>query len=328
MVRLRGEQAQSTGRRALCRHRVRLLCREVRVGPWESARVRIDGSGAVEVLTASLTVGQGVETVLAQICAEQLDVPPSKIRVTHGDTALIPRGAELTAAAARSRAAARCGKQQASCERSWCGLRRIGWARNGKSMRRALEVHDGRVGCPGTDIAMTFRELAQAAMPGQPMPPGMEPGLDISSYFVVDKTPHPYGTHVAWRKWTLSSGRSSCSSTRHLLMTSDAPSIPRSSRAARRWIRAGSRRRVARRARLLGDAQLLTGSFMEYLLPTAAEMPLEIDICLLENAPSPLNALGLKGAGEGGTVGVGAAIANAVEDALAPLGSPHRPDCL
>ena len=62
------------------------------VGPWETGRVRIDGSGHVEVHTGITSVGQGMETVFAQICAEQLDVPPDLINVRHGDTALIPIG--------------------------------------------------------------------------------------------------------------------------------------------------------------------------------------------------------------------------------------------
>src|SRR5690606_5723258 len=68
------------------------------------------------------------------------------------------------------------------------------------------------------------------------------------------------------------------------------------------------------------DAQLLSGSFMDYLLPSSTELPRTVDIRLFQEARSPHNPLGLKGAGEGGTVGVGAAIANAVEDALTPFG--------
>jgi carbon-monoxide dehydrogenase large subunit len=72
------------------------------------------------------------------------------------------------------------------------------------------------------------------------------------------------------------------------------------------------------------SGQLLTTSFMDYLLPTASEMAPAVELRLLEEAPSPLNPLGLKGAGEGGTTGAGAAIANAVADALAPLGVEIR----
>jgi aerobic carbon-monoxide dehydrogenase large subunit len=68
------------------------------------------------------------------------------------------------------------------------------------------------------------------------------------------------------------------------------------------------------------EAQLLTGSFADYLVPASTEMPAEIEILLSQDAPSPTNPLGVKGAGEAGTVGAGAAIANAVADALSPLG--------
>ena len=290
------------------------------VGPWESARVRIDGSGAVEVLTGVASVGQGVETVLAQICAEQLDVHPSSIAVRHGDTALIPRGG----GAYGSRGTVTGGSALWEASRLLrAKLVELAAHRLGQKWEvdaRGLEVRDGRVGVPGTDIAMTFRELAHAAMPGQPMPAGMEPGLDVSSYFVVDRTPHPYGTHVAVAEVDPDLG------TVKLLKYHITYDV---GRAVNPTLVEGQL--VGGFAQGLGgalleelvyseDAQLLTGSFMEYLLPTAAEMPLTIDVTLLEDAPSPLNALGLKGAGEGGTVGVGAAIANAVEDALAPFG--------
>jgi carbon-monoxide dehydrogenase large subunit len=319
-VRLRGEQAKARGEGRYVGIGFACFVEKSGVGPWESARVRIDGSGAIEVLTGVASVGQGVETVLAQICAEQLDVHPTKIRVTHGDTALIPRGGgaygsrgTVTGGSALWEAAGLLREKLVRLAAHRLGAK---WEVDAAG----LEVHDGRVGVPGTDIAMTFRELAQAAMPGQPMPPGMEPGLDVSSYFIVDKTPHPYGTHVAVAEVDPELG------TVKLLKYHITYDV---GRAVNPTLVEGQL--VGGFAQGLGgalleelvyseDAQLLTGSFMEYLLPTAAEMPLEIDICLLENAPSPLNPLGLKGAGEGGTVGVGAAIANAVEDALAPLG--------
>ena len=330
---LRAQQAQA---RAEGRHvGIGFACfvEKSGVGPWESARVRIDGSGAVEVLTGVASVGQGVETVLAQICAEQLDIHPSSITVRHGDTALIPRGGgaygsrgTVTGGSALWEAARLLREKLVQLAAHRLGQK---WEVDAAG----LEVRDGRVGVPGTEIAMTFRELAHAAMPGQPMPAGMEPGLDVSSYFVVGQTPHPYGTHVAVAEVDPDLG------TVKLLKYHITYDV---GRAVNPMLVEGQL--VGGFAQGLGgalleelvyseDAQLLTGSFMEYLLPTAAEMPLAIDVTLLENAPSSLNALGLKGAGEGGTVGVGAAIANAVEDALAPLGIritrlPLTPDAL
>jgi CO/xanthine dehydrogenase Mo-binding subunit len=286
------------------------------VGPWETARVRIDGSGHVEVHTGVTSVGQGMETIFAQICAEQLNLSPELITVRHGDTALIPLGAgaygsrgTITGGSALWQAAGQLRQK----------LLLLAASRLEVSADE-LELKDGEVVVPGTDLRMSFRELARAAMPGQPMPVGMGPELDESAYFVVGETAHPHGLHVAVVEVDAQLG------TLKILKYLIAFDI---GVAINPMLVEGQL--IGGFAQGLGgalleemvyspDAQLLTGSFMDYLLPTSAEMPTEIDVLLLQDAPSPHNPLGAKGAGEAGTVGAGAAIANAVEDALSPLG--------
>jgi carbon-monoxide dehydrogenase large subunit len=286
------------------------------VGPWEAARVRIDGTGAVVVYTGVASVGQGVETVLAQICAEQLGVSPDAIRVHHGDTAMIPLGSgaygsrgTVTGGTALWDAAGRLKKKMLELA-----------AHRLEVSAEDLALRNGAVVLPGTDLSMSFRELARAAMPGQPIPHSMEPGLDITAYFVVRETPNPHGVHVALVEVEPETGSVKV---RKYLIVYDIgvavnPMLVEGQLVG--GFAQGLGGALYEEMVYSDDGQLLSGSFMDYLVPTAKEMPEKIEIRLLQRSPSPHNPLGLKGAGEGGTVGVGAAIANAVEDALVPLG--------
>jgi aerobic carbon-monoxide dehydrogenase large subunit len=167
------------------------------------------------------------------------------------------------------------------------------------------------------DRRVTFRELARAAVPG---PPGMEPGLYAAHFFEAPKMTYPYGTHVAVVEVDAETARVK------LLRYAIAYDI---GRAVNPMIVDGQL--VGALAQGIGGAlleelcydeqgQLLTTTFMDYLLPTAMEMPASTATRILEETPTPLNPLGVKGVGEGGSSGVGGAIANAVADALAPLG--------
>ncbi len=298
------------------------------VGPFEYARVQIDGSGRVVVFSGAAAVGQGLETVLAQICADELGVPPADITVRHGDTGVIPFGGGAYA----SRATVVGGTAVLEASRA---LRQKALALAAHLLEASaddLVVEHGAVAVRGVPArALAFRELARACLPGQGLPAGMEPGLEATHVFEVSETPHPYGTHVAVVEVDPDLG------TVRVLRYAMAYDI---GKAVNPMLVEGQL--VGGFAQGLGGAlledlvyddggQLLTTSFMDYLLPSATEMPDELVVRVLEDAPSPLNPLGLKGAGEGGTVGAGAAIANAVDDALAPLGArvdtlPLSPD--
>ena len=179
-------------------------------------------------------------------------------------------------------------------------------------------LEDGAVHVRGVpDKKVTLRELARAAVPG---PPGMEPGLNAAHFFEAPKMTYPYGTHVAVVEVDVDTGFVT------LLKYGIAYDI---GRAVNPMIVDGQL--VGALGQGIGGAlleelvydeggQLLTTTFMDYLLPTAMEMPESTAIRILEETPTPLNPLGVKGAGEGGSSGSGAALANAVADALAPLG--------
>jgi aerobic carbon-monoxide dehydrogenase large subunit len=153
-----------------------------------------------------------------------------------------------------------------------------------------------------------------------PGPPGMEPGLYAAHFFEAPRMTYPYGTHVALVEVDPETGRIVL---RKYVVTYDV------GRAINPMIVEGQI--VGGLAQGIGGAifeelvyddqgQPLTTTFMDYLVPTAMEMPEGTIVKILEETPTPLNPLGVKGVGEGGSSGAGASIANAVADALAPLG--------
>ena len=284
------------------------------LGPWEYARVEVDGSGRVVVYSGVAAVGQGIETTLAQVVAEELAVNAEDVTVVHGDSAQVPfgvggfasRGASVALPAALE--AARKVRQKvftvaASLLEAGAG---------------DLVLEGGAVHVRGLpERAVTLRQLARAAVPG---PPGMEPGLYAAHFFEAPKMTYPYGTHVAVVEVDPATGHVALL---NYVVTYDV------GRAINPMIVGGQM--VGGLAQGIGGAlfenlvydaegQLLTTTFMDYLVPTAMEMPEATTMKILEETPTPLNPLGVKGVGEGGSSGAGAAIANAVADALAPLG--------
>ncbi|HEU4371028.1 MAG TPA: xanthine dehydrogenase family protein molybdopterin-binding subunit [Methylomirabilota bacterium] len=293
---------------------VACLVEKAGLGPWEYARVEVDATGHVVLYSGVAAVGQGIATTLAQVAADELNVAPERITVVHGDSARVPfgvggfasRGASVALPAAAE--AARKVRDK---------ILRVGAALL-EAAPDDLVLGDGAVHVRGApDRAVTFRELARAAVPG---PPGMEPGLQASHFFEAPRMTYPYGCHAAMVEVDVETG---CVKILRYAIAYDV------GRAVNPMIVDGQL--VGALAQGIGGAlleelvydaqgQLLTSTFMDYLLPTAMEMPASTVVRILEETPTPLNPLGVKGAGEGGSSGCGGALANAVADALAPLG--------
>jgi len=233
----------------------------------EYARVEVDATGHVAVYSGVAAVGQGIETTLAQVCADELGLSPEAITVVHGDSAQVPfgvggfasRGASVALPAAME--AAR--KVRAKIARVAAGLL--------EAAAEDIVLEGGAAHVRGTpDRTLTFRELARAAVPG---PPGMEPGLHAAHFFEAPKMTYPYGTHVAVVEVDADTG---CV---RLLRYAIAYDI---GRAVNPMIVDGQL--VGALAQGIGGAlfeelvydeqgQLLTTTFMDYLVPTAMEMP-------------------------------------------------------
>jgi aerobic carbon-monoxide dehydrogenase large subunit len=311
---MRAEQAQARAHGRYLGIGFGCVLEKAGLGPWEYARVEVDGSGKVVVYSGVAAVGQGIETTLAQVVAEELALDAEDVTVVHGDSARVPFGiggfASRGAAVALPAALEAARKVRDKIFRVAASLL--------EAHASDLVLDAGTVHVKGMpERAVTLRQLARAAVPG---PPGMEPGLYAAHFFEAPKMTYPYGTHVAAVEVDPATGRVTL---RKYVVTYDV------GRAINPMIVHGQI--AGGLAQGLGGAifeelvydeqgQPLATTFMDYLVPTAMDMPEETIVKVLEETPTPLNPLGVKGVGEGGSSGAGAAIANAVADALAPLG--------
>lgn len=283
------------------------------LGPSDLVRLTVDHGGGIELVTGAGSVGQGMETALAQICAHELGVDYRRIRVIKGRTDQI----EFGNGAHASRVTVMSGSATQIAARK---VREKALQAAGESWNlpaNALTLVDGVVRPidAGDERRMTLADVAQYLHPSQKTSTGREPGLSAEGWFYSDHMNYPYGIHVAQVALDAGTGRVRVEK---YLVAYDV------GRAVNPKMIEGQI--IGGLAQGLGGAlfeqftydasgQPLATTFADYLMVTAHEMP-DVDVLITEDAPSPLNPLGLKGAGEGGTNAVGAAIAAAVDDAL------------
>ena len=288
------------------------------LGPYESAEVRVDPSGDVVIVTGAHAHGQGTDTALAQIAADELATRPELVTVAHGDTDQIPFGVGTYA----SRNAVMAGGAVVVASRQ-VKAKALKLAAFLLEVTEAdLELVDGAfqvVGAPGQSI--TLGALAAAAAPDRPLPPDMEPDLFARHYFQAPLPTFASGTHIAVVEVDGATGEV------HIL---DYVSVNDAGPRINPTVVDGQIQGGI--AQGLGGAMMEEiyyddmaqplGSFLDYAVPRATDMP-DVRQDHLETR-SPLNPLGVKGLGEGGTLAPPAVLAAAVEDALAPLGVEVR----
>jgi carbon-monoxide dehydrogenase large subunit len=290
------------------------------LGPWEAARVTVDPSGTVTVVTGVPSVGQGVETVFAQICADALGVAYEDVTVRYGDTDLLPGGGGAFA----SRGTVMGGN---AVLRAAERVREKILLLAGDALEahpKDLELRDGRIYVKGVpDRNLSLQEVAKAATVTRALAAGREPGLDALEFYQQDQMTYGHGAHLVQVEVDRETGVVTI--LRYLIDHDIGRAI--NPMLVDGQIIGGTAQGVgaALHEDLVYDAdgQLLTATLMDYALPRATDMP-ALEVHLGEYDRSPINPLGIKGAGEDGTVGAGAAIANAVADALAPLGVTVR----
>jgi carbon-monoxide dehydrogenase large subunit/6-hydroxypseudooxynicotine dehydrogenase subunit gamma len=282
------------------------------LGPWEYARVDLDESGLVSVYSGAASVGQGLETVLAQIAADEMHVEMEDVRVIHGDTDVVPYG--NGSFATRGMVMAGNSAQRAAAQ-AMLRLRDIA-GHLFEASPNDLVFERGRVSVRGVpERVLTYGELVQAVGPGQPLSRDSKVGVSEEAYFHADVMTYPYGVHLAMVEVDRETGKIDILK---YLIAYDV------GRAINPMLVEGQL--VGGFAQGLGGALLeessysaegqpLAASFMDYLIPTSSEIPV-LDILLTQDAPSGQNPMGIKGAGEGGTTPVGATLANAICDAL------------
>ncbi len=258
------------------------------LGPYDGVRVSVDTSGTVEVVTGAASLGQGIETVVAQICADALGIDYRRVRVVHGRTdriafgmgAFAPRATVMTGEATR---------------------------------RAALDVRAKAI-----EVAA---ELMQQDADTLTVLDGkvVRKGGDGPSNHMV----YPYGVHVAVAKIDRDTGGVTIE--RYLLAYDIGravnPMLVEGQLAG--GFAQGIGGALLEEFRYDERGEPLSVNFADYLMPTAREVP-PLDVLITQDAPSPLNALGLKGAGEGGINAVGAAIAAAIDDAIGVPGAVTR----
>jgi carbon-monoxide dehydrogenase large subunit len=283
------------------------------LGPHETADVEVTRTGRVRVHSGGTSLGQGIETALAQVVADELQTGVDNVDVVNGDTLLQPYGMGSWA----SRSTVLAGNAVRGAGRAVA-------ARMVELASRVLEVDTGDLelvpgaiqvaGVPGT--AVSFADIATAAQPCSRHLHGDEPAGLIARYrFSVDHMTYPYGAHLAVVE--VDPGTGGVRVLRYLV----AYEVGRAVNPAlvEGQLRGGVAQGVG--GALFEEftyddcGQPQSATFMDYLMPTAAEIP-DVELMVCEDFPSTTNPLGVRGAGEGGLTATGAALVTAVRDAL------------
>jgi carbon-monoxide dehydrogenase large subunit len=287
-------------------------------GLWESANVRVHLTGKVVVTTGSLPHGQGVETTFAQIVADELGVPYDDIVIEHSDTLGTPFGYGTYG----SRSLAVGGT---AVYRSVAKIKE----KAKKIAAHMLEANpddmvyeNGRVYVKGSpDRAKTLGEIALQASVAYDLPEGMEPFLDETSYYDPPNCTFPFGTHIAIVEVDPDTG---IVDLKRYVAVDDCGNVINPlivDGQIHGGIAQGIAQALYERAVYDENGQLVTGTLMDYAVPAAHMLP------PYETArtvtPSPVNPMGVKGAGEAGTIASAQAVMNAVIDALSPFGVKH-----
>jgi carbon-monoxide dehydrogenase large subunit/6-hydroxypseudooxynicotine dehydrogenase subunit gamma len=298
------------------------------LGPVDGARVNVHTSGEVEVITGGASVGQGFETVIAQVCAETLGLDYRRVRVIHGRTDRIEFGIGAHATRATVMTANATAVAAAKVRAKALDMA----AQLLQSDAENLGIVDGNVvRLDGTGVVIGLGDIAHHLRPVSPTRGEREPGLGAEGWFTTDHMTYPYGVQIAQVRIDPGTGGVKIEK---MLIAFDI------GRAINPMLVRGQI--VGGFVQGLGGAlfeefqydergQPLSVTFADYLIPSASDVPV-IDVLVTEDAPSTCNPLGIKGAGEGGVAAVGAVIASAVDDALGGTGLitqlPIRPQTL
>jgi carbon-monoxide dehydrogenase large subunit len=285
------------------------------IGPFEGVTVKIDLAGRALVATGAVNSGQGHETSFAQVAADALGIPIDWVTVIGGDTAAVPFGVGTFA----SRSAVTAGSSIVDACAQVKGKLVAAAAALLEAAAGDVEIEDGQAfvrGAPGS--AVPLARVVQASIPTFARPGVASPEFEASAYHHVPTVTYASAVHVAQVEVDVGTGHVRLL---RYLVAHDCGKVINPT-IVEGQVHGGVAQGVggALYEEMVYDeeGQLLTGSLMDYLVPTAMELP-PIDTVHLEY-PSPRNPLGIKGLGEGGAISPPAAIANAIEDALQPFG--------
>jgi len=313
------DRGRASGRR--CGLGLAVFLEKSGLGPQDTADVMVSKTGTVHVYSGGTSLGQGIETVLAQIAADALGVGTDTVQVVNGDTALQPFGSGSWA----SRSTVVAGNAVHAAATAVAGRARQLAARMLEAAEDDLITAEGTIAVRGDPRSVvSLAQVARAAAPASGyLRPGEPAGLSARRRFDVSHMTYPYGVHIAVAE--VDPGTGEVRVLRYLV----AYEVGRAVNPAlvEGQLRGGVAQGIG--GSLLeefsydetGQPQAVT--FMDYQMPTAAEIP-PIDVLVAQEAPAPGNPLGVRGAGEGGISAAGAAVASAVRDALGLAGSVGR----
>jgi len=292
------------------------------VGLWESAEVRVNPVGTVEILTGSHSHGQGHETTFAQVVADRLGIPINQVSIVHGDTDKVQFG--MGTYGSRSGAVGMSAIVKAM-EKVEAKAKKI-VAHQLEASENDIVIEDGQFKVTGTDKAIAFPMVALAAYTAHNLPEGMEPGLKETAFYDPTNFTFPAGSYICEVEVDAGTGKTEFI---NFVAADDFgrlinPMIVEGQ--VHGGLAQGIGQALLEHAVYDKSGQLLTASFMDYAMPRAEDLPSfkvshTTTLC-------PGNPLGIKGCGEAGAIGSSAAVINAITDAIGnnKLEMPASPD--
>jgi len=284
-------------------------------GGWEQASVRMLPTGMVEVVTGTSPHGQGHVTSWSQIVADQLGVPFENIGVVHGDTSSSHKGLDTYG----SRSLVVGGIAVVKAAEKVVQKAKVMAAHLLEASEDDLEFKDGSFSVRGTpDSKLSIQEIALATFAAHNLPDGVEPSLDSDATFDPENFSFPHGTHLCATEVDTDTGRVTI---RKYVCVDDIGEVI-NPMIVEGQVHGGLAQGIAQALfeEAIYDAagNLTTGSFVDYLVPSATDLPhFDTDRTV---SPSTSNPLGVKGVGEAGCIASTPAVVNAVVDALRHLG--------
>ncbi|WP_214403281.1 xanthine dehydrogenase family protein molybdopterin-binding subunit [Pseudonocardia lacus] len=283
-------------------------------GGWEAASVRMLATGKVEVITGASAHGQGHETAFSQIVADRLGVPFEDVEILHGDTQISPKGLDTYG----SRSLAVGGPAITMAVDKVIAKAKKVAAHLLEAAEDDLEFANGSFTVRGTDKGKAIQEIAFATFMAHDLPEGMEPSLDADAVYDPENFSFPHGTHLAAVEIDTETGHVDL---RKYVCVDDV-GVVINPLIVEGQVHGGLAQGIAQalfeEANYDEQGTLVNGTFVDYTLPSAADLP-SFDTAVV-STPATTNPLGVKGVGEAGTIASTPAIVNAVLDAVRQFG--------
>ncbi|TIO74892.1 xanthine dehydrogenase family protein molybdopterin-binding subunit [Mesorhizobium sp.] len=280
------------------------------VGLWESAEVRVNAVGTIEVLTGSHSHGQGHETTFAQLVNQRFGVPIDSVSIVHGDTDKVQMGmgtyGSRSGAVGMSAIAKALDKVEAKAKKIAAHLL--------EADEGDIVIENGEVKVAGTDKSLPWFQVALAAYTAHNLPAGMEPGLKETAFYDPSNFTFPAGCYICEVEIDPETGLTEIV---QFVAADDFGNIINPmivEGQVHGGIAQGVGQALLEGAHYDANGQLLTASYMDYTMPRADDLP-SFKVST-SNTPCPGNPLGIKGCGEAGAIGSPPAVINAITDAL------------